>query len=246
MNKRVFAGASALSLALPGLIATMALMPAANAIESDDETREAGDQITSSATMEEQCKWVLLGAPSSVALTPIDADAEYNGTVMELSASLSSISIHTTGNQDTTPSFETFTECTFFASKFKPTATLGIDQLNFDAKISGGDADEGMNFSAKSTNPLSFGFTAGTDCTGWATAAETLNLSTTTAGTLLDLALTDVTSPVTIERGNDKCDLTNGSVTIDIPADLNPRSPGSVYEFAGPTLTTALATSETN
>lgn len=246
MNKRVFAGASALSLALPGLIATMALMPAANAIESDDETTSAGDQITSSATMEEQCKWVLLGAPSSVALTPTEAGAEYNGTDMELSASLSAISIHTTGNQDTTPSFETFTECTFFESQFKPTATLAIDQLNFDATISGGAADTGMNFSAEASNPLSFGFTAGTECTGWATAATTLNLSTTTAATLLDLSINDVTSPVTTSGGNDKCDLTNGSVTINIPAGLNPSSPGSDYEFAGPTLTTALATSETD
>lgn len=242
MNKRVFAGASALSIALPGLIATMALMPAANAIESDDETTSAGDSISSSATMEEQCKWVLIGAPSSVALTPTTAGEEYNGTDMELSASLSSISIHNTGNQDGNPSYASYTECTFFESKFKPTATLAIDATKFAASISGGDADTEMDFDAKAGNPLAFAFTKASECSTWATAAETLDLATTSAGTLLDLAIGDVTTPVTSAGENDKCQLTSGSVSINIPAGLNPTSPGSAYTFAGPTLTTALST----
>lgn len=248
MNKRVFAGASALSIALPGLIATMALMPAANAIESDDGegNLSAGDSISSSATMEEQCKWVLIGAPSSVALTPTTSGAEYNGTDMELSASLSSISIHTTGNQDSSPTYDSYTECTFFESEFKPTATLAIDATQFAASISGGAADTGMNFSAASGNPLAFAFTAASECSTWATAATTLDLETTSAGTLLDLSISNVTTPVTSSGGNDKCQLTGGSVTINIPAGLNPSSPGSDYTFAGPTLTTALSTAESD
>jgi len=244
MNKRTLAGVSALSLALPGLVATMALMPAASAIESDDDTTSSADRLSSSATMEEQCKWVLIGAPSGITLTPTTEGAEYNGDALELSSSLNSISVHSTGNLDESTSYASYTECAFFQSPFKPTATLAIDGTAFTAQVSG-SPDAGMNFSLSGGNPLAFSFTAddtsGT-CDAWATAATSLNLSSTSPATLLDLAIGSVTSPVTSAGNNDKCQLTGGSLTVDIPASLNPASPGAAYTFQGPNLTTALAT----
>ena len=245
MNKRVFAGASALSLALPGLIASMALLPAANAIESDDGAGNlsSGDQLSSSATMEEQCKWVLTGAPSGVTLQNT-AGAEYNGESLELSASIGEISIHSTGNQDTSPSYDTYTECAFFEAEFKPTATLSIGGTGFVASV-GEAPDSGMDFDVSDSNPLAFTFTkdpATGTCDAWATAAESLNLTDTDAGTLLDLSISDVTSPVTSGGNNDKCELASGEIKVDIPAGKNPSDPGSDYTFTGPTLTTALST----
>lgn len=247
MQNRKLAGATVLSLALPGLIASLAVMPAANAnISSDagDGNLSSGNELSSEATMEQQCKWVLIGAPSSITLSPTTPGAEYNGNRLELGSDLASdISIHSTGNLDGSIGYDSFEDCAFFDNIFKPTATLTIGDTNFTASV-GGDADTGMDFSVTESNSLDFTFTLdSTNCDAdWTTKAETLSLSSTAAGTILDLDLSKVTSPVTSETNNDKCKLSSGNVKINIPEGKNPEQAGADYTFSGPTLTTALST----
>lgn len=258
MNKRKLAGATALSLALPGIVASLSVMPAANlavipaanAIEAEDtnDTDSSFDTMSSSATMEQQCKWVLLGAPSSIAFSPEDSDAEYDGTELVLSYdSVSDISVHSTGNLDTNPSYGSYQDCAFFENVFSPKATLTLDTTLFAAKVNS-EVDTGMDFNISGSNPLDFSYNPNdTDCTGWATAVDT-GFELTSAlseSTILDLETSsadDVKNPVNSSNGNDKCMLTSDAVKVSIPAGKNPSEPGQPYDFDGPTLTTALST----
>ena len=238
MNKSFWAGVSALSLAVPGLIASVAVIPAASASTSAD--------IDSTATMEEQCRWVLLGAPTGLSLAT--DGTEYVGDALEMSAAVSQISAHSTGNDDSSPSFASFTDCTFFGDVFRPTVTVTLSDADFTAEYNDGStdiADNGMDFDLDDS-AFSLDLSTGTCDPIWTTDKDIDFTNSSLSSILLEIReITDVTSRVEDDgtgAGNDLCGL-SGTASVSIPAGKTPDGPGKLYTFTGPSLTTALSTS---
>ena len=239
IDRRKLAGALAVSLAMPGLIVSVSVLPAASASSQDAS-------ITSTATMEEECRWVLLGAPTGLTLA---ANGEYVGTSLEMSASVDTVSAHSTGNDDDSVSFDSFTDCTFFGSVTRPTITMSLDDSSFSASYVNDSSetvtDAGMGFDLDTSN-FSLNLT-GTCDAKWTTDTAIDFTNSSLSSILMEIGtISDVTARA--ENGvteNDVCGL-GGTASVDIPAGRTPDGPGKPYTFSGPALTTALTTSSTD
>jgi len=234
MKKMV--GASLLAASVPGLIFSITAVPMALGVDAD---------MSSSILTEEECTWVMLNAPSNFELEAASG-AEYEGVALTVSATTTNFDVHSTGNLDTSPTIDSHNECTFYGegNVTRPTVAMTIGDGDFTAAYSG-TADAALDFELDADNALDIAWSA-TDCDAiWTQSALNLHASALT-GTLLTIPLiANVTDPVAdgLSGSNDRC-LDDIEFEVIIPANMKPASPGATYTWTGPTLTTALSTSD--
>jgi len=234
MKKTV--GASLLAASVPGLIFSITAVPMALGADAD---------MSSSILTEEECTWVMLNAPSNFELEAASG-AEYEGVALTVSATTTNFDVHSTGNLDTSPTIDSHNECTFYGegNVTRPTVAMTIGDGDFTAAYSG-TADAALDFELDADNALDIAWSA-TDCDAiWTQSALNLHASALT-GTLLTIPLiANVTDPVAdgLSGSNDRC-LDDIEFEVIIPANMKPASPGATYTWTGPTLTTALSTSD--
>jgi len=203
--------------------------------------------MSSSILTEEECTWVMMNAPSSLALAPAVAGTEYEGVALDISVTSSDFDVHSTGNLDTTPTLDSHNECTFYGegNVTRPIVAMTIADADFTATYDSGTADTNLDFSLDADNALDIAWSA-TDCNvKWTQSGLNLHASALT-GTLLTIpVIGNVTDPVAdgLAGSNDRCQEDIG-FTVTIPANMKPASPGQTYTWTGPTLTTALSTSD--
>jgi hypothetical protein len=114
-------GAGLMSMSLTGFAGLLMLAPGAQADENPDNGSAA---VTAAVTTEEICGWNLIGAPGDFALAPADADAEYEGTAMDLLASFTdkaegtanTLNLYVSGTDQAAKSRTSTTACTWYVS----------------------------------------------------------------------------------------------------------------------------------
>lgn len=111
-------GAGLMSMSLTGFAGLLMLAPGAQA--NDDDSTAA---VTAAVTTEEICGWNLMGAPGNFALAPADAEAEYEGTAMDLFASFTNkgegantLNLYVSGTDQAEKSRTLTTACTWYVS----------------------------------------------------------------------------------------------------------------------------------
>ena len=236
MKKMV--GASLLAASVPGLIFSITAVPMALGVDAE---------MSSEITTEEECTWVMLNAPSDFELEPSDAGAEYEGVALSISATITNFDVHSTGNLDTSPTIDSHNECTFYGegNVTRPIVSMTIGDGEFTATYASGTADVALDFELDGDNALDIAW-SGVDCDAiWTQSGLNLH-ATALTGTLLTIpVIGNVTDPVAdgLPGSNDRC-LEDIGFTVTIPANMKPASPGATYTWTGPTLTTALSTSD--
>ena len=202
---------------------------------------------TTEVVTEELCTWYLLGAPSAIALAPAVDGTEYEGDLVEVSASFAEsseeeLNVYSSGNVsegDRT----TYGNCTFYSAVTRPIVTMSIADSDFTASAMVGitpTVDAPMDFQATTGNEFIVDQT-GTCTAAWTKADLSLKTAALTGVVMTIPTLGDVDDRVTI-TGNDRCkaDL---QIQIYIPAGKTPTYPGRTYTWSGPGFTTALTTS---
>ena len=238
MKKMV--GTSLLAASVPGLIFSITAVPMALGVDAN---------MSSEIVTEEECTWVMMNAPSSLALTPAVAATEYEGVALDISASNSDFDVHSTGNLDSSPSLLTHNECTFYGvgNVTRPIVTMSIGDGEFTAGYdnSGTDTpDVGLDFDLDADNALDIAWSGAACDAIWTQSGLNLHAAGLT-GTLVTIpVIGNVTDPVADGQAgsNDRCTADLG-FTVTIPANMKPLAPGKTYTWTGPTLTTSLTTS---
>ncbi len=222
-------------LAVSGLMISLGLsFSSANAETATTDT---------SVVTEELCTWYMLGAPSTIALTPAVPGTEYEGDLIEVSASFEEanedeLNVYSSGNV-TAGDRTTFGSCTFYSAATRPTVTMSISDADFTADASLGGADAGMDFEATTGNEFQVDQTSSCDVK-WSTSDINLKSGALSASPMSIATLADVDARVTSANDRCKADLT---VSIDIPGGKTPVYPGQTYSWSGPSFTTSLSTS---
>ena len=236
MKKMV--GASLLAASVPGLIFSITAVPMALGVDAD---------MSSEIVTEEECTWVMMNAPSSLALEPAVSGTEYEGVALDISVTSTDFDVHSTGNLDTTPTLDSHNECTFYGegNVTRPVVSMTIGDGDFTATYDSGTADAALDFELDADNALDIAW-SGDDCDAiWTQSGLNLH-ATGLTGTLITIPLiANVTDPVAdgLAGSNDRC-VDDIGFTVTIPANMKPASPGATYTWTGPTLTTALSTSD--
>ena len=236
MKKMV--GASLLAASVPGLIFSITAVPMALGVDAD---------MSSSILTEEECTWVMLNAPSNLELEPSVSGTEYEGVALDISVTSADFDVHSTGNLDTSPTIDSHNECTFYGegNVTRPIVSMTIGDGDFAAAYGSGTADAALDFELDADNALAIAW-SGDDCDAiWTQSALNLH-ATALTGTLITIPLIgNVTDPVAdgLANSNDRC-LDDIEFEVIIPANMKPASPGATYTWTGPTLTTALSTSD--
>jgi hypothetical protein len=196
---------------------------------------------------EELCTWYLLGAPSSIALAPASEDTEYEGDLIEVSASFpesteEELNVYSSGNVSA-GNRTTHGNCTFYSAATRPIVTMSIADSDFtaSANVSGiATVDSTMDFQAVTDNEFIVDQTS--SCLAKWTAADLSLKTDALTGVVMTIpTLGNVDGRVT-GAGNDRCkaDL---EIKINIPGGKTPTYPGRTYTWSGPGFTTALTTS---
>ena len=204
--------------------------------------------VSSEVVTEELCTWYLLGAPSTIALAPASDLTEYEGDLVEVSASfteetLEELNVYSSGNVGTSDS-TTHANCTFYSAVTRPIVTMSIDDNEFTASAMVGTtptADAPMDFSAIAENEFIVDQTS--SCAAKWTVSN-LSLKDT-ASTLSGVVMTIPTLAVVdgrVTTDNDRC-IADLVIKINIPGGKTPTYAGKTYSWSGPGFTTALATS---
>jgi hypothetical protein len=191
----------------------------------------------------------LLGAPSEIALAPVDPATEYEGDSVTVSASFTEsneeeLNVYSSGNVSAGDRL-TYGNCTFYSAVTRPIVTMSIADSDFTASAMVGitpTVDAPMDFQATTGNEFIVDQTRAALCTdAWTTEDLSLKTGATTGVVMTIPTLGDVDDRVTI-TGNDRCkaDL---QIQIYIPAGKTPTYPGRTYSWSGPGFTTALTTS---
>jgi hypothetical protein len=196
-----------------------------------------------SVVTEELCTWYMLGAPSTIALTPAVPGTEYEGDAILVSDSFeeadsAELNVYSSGNV-TSGSRSTHGNCTFYSAATRPTVTMSISDGDFTATANIGGADTVMDFSAATGNELVVDQTS--TCDGkWTTADLSLKTAALSGVPLTIPTLSTVDARVT-GTGNDRCKA-DFTVKINIPGSKTPTYAGQTYSWSGPSFTTALTT----
>ena len=202
---------------------------------------------TTEVVTEELCTWYLLGAPSTIALAPAVDGTEYEGDLVEVSASFTEsseaeLNVYSSGNVDAGDR-TTYGNCTFYSATTRPIVTMSIADSDFTASagVSGTPtADAPMDFEAVEENPFTVNQTS--SCGPEWTATDLSLKDGDLTGVVVTIPVkADVDDRVT-GTGNDRCkaDL---EIKINIPGSKTPAYPGRTYSWSGPGFTTALTTS---
>ena len=202
---------------------------------------------TAEVVTEELCTWYLLGAPSAIALAPANPETEYDGDLVEVSASFTEsleeeLNVYSSGNVSAGDR-ASYGNCTFYSAATRPIVTMSIADEYFTASadVSGTPTvDSTMDFEAVEGNPFTVNQTS--SCLAAWTAADLSLKDNALAGVVMTIpTLGDVKVRVT-GTGNDRCkaDL---EIKINIPGGKTPTHPGRTYSWSGPGFTTALTTS---
>jgi len=215
-------------------------------------TSASADEATTGTSIvtEELCTWYMLGAPSTISLTPTGGAVEYVGDVVPVSAAFAggdNLNVYSSGNV-TPGDRSTFGECTFYSSPTRPIVTVSISDDAFTAKATGIDgsgearSDTAMNFGAVSgTNEFNVDATPVSCGSPW--TVSDAGLAGTEAG--LRHVLTTISTLGGVDdrvtSTNDRC-VTDLNVNISIPDLMTPTHPGETYVWEGPAFTTALST----
>ena len=196
---------------------------------------------------EELCTWYLLGAPSAIALAPAVDGTEYEGDLVEVSATFAEttedeLNVYSSGNVSAGDR-TTYGNCTFYSAVMRPIVTMSIVDSDFTASagvLGTPTADAEMDFEAVDGNPFTVNQTS--SCGSEWTATDLSLKEGGLTGVVVTIPLkTDVDDRVT-GTGNDRCkaDL---QIKINIPGSKTPTYPGRTYTWSGPGFTTALTTS---
>jgi hypothetical protein len=202
---------------------------------------------TTEVVTEELCTWYLLGAPSSIALAPESEDTEYEGDLVEVSASFpesteDELNVYSSGNVSA-GTRTTYGNCTFYSAATRPIVTMEIADADFTASadVSGiATVDSTMDFQAVTDNEFIVDQTS--SCLAKWTAADLSLKSGALTGVVMTIpTLANVDGRVT-GSGNDRCkaDL---EIKINIPGGKTPAYPGRTYSWSGPGFTTTLTAS---
>ena len=202
---------------------------------------------TTEVVTEELCTWYLLGAPSTIALAPANPDTEYEGDLVEVSASFTEsneeeLNVYSSGNVSAGDR-TSYGNCTFYSAATRPIVTMSIADGDFtaSANVSGTPTvDSTMDFEAVTDNEFIVDQTS--SCLAAWTAADLSLKTDALAGVVMTIpTLGNVDGRVT-GTGNDRCkaDL---EIKINIPGGKTPTYPGRTYSWSGPGFTTALTTS---
>ena len=122
---------------------------------------------------------------------------------------------------------------------------MTIEDGVFSATYDSGTADTPLDFSLDTDNALDIAW-SGNDCADiWTQSALNLHASALTGTVITIPVIGNVTDPVADgdALSNDRC-LDDIGFTVTIPPNMKPNSPGASYTWTGPTLTTALSTSD--
>jgi hypothetical protein len=194
---------------------------------------------------EELCTWYLLGAPSTIALAPASPETEYEGDLVEVSASFTEtneeeLNVYSSGNVSMGDRAD-WGNCTFYSAVTRPIVTMSIGDPDFTASAMVGvtpTADAPMDFEAVEGNPFTVNQTS--SCAEW-TATDLSLIDVALTGVVMTIPIGDVDDRVT-GTGNDRCkaDL---QIKINIPGSKTPTYPGRTYTWSGPGFTTTLTTS---
>ena len=232
-------GAGLLAASILGLIFSIGAMPVALG-----ET--AG--MSSSVVTEEECTWKMMNAPSVITLSPTVGGSEYEGVALTISATLTDFDVHSTGNLDTTPSLTEHNECTFYGTGnvTRPIVSMSIGNGSFTATYGDSNtADNALDFDLDADNAFDITWSASDCAAKWTQSGLNLH-ATALTGTLVTIPLIgNVTDPVADANpgSNDRC-VDDLAFEVTIPANRKPAAPGETYTWTGPTLTTALSTSD--
>ncbi len=198
---------------------------------------------STSVVTEELCTWYMLGAPSSISLTPAVAGTEYEGDAILVTDSFEAadsadLNVYSSGNV-TQGSRSTYGNCTFYSAASRPTVTMSISDADFTASAGVGGLDIPMDFAAETDNELLVDQTS-TCVAKWTAVDLSLKTGALSGVPLTIPTLADVDSRVT-SSGNDRCSA-DFTIKINIPGSKTPTYPGQTYSWSGPAFTTALNT----
>jgi hypothetical protein len=197
------------------------------------ETTTATSSVIST---QELCTWFVDDLPSTVTLSNVDPDAEYEGVDFEVSETpVASLKVYVSGNLDT-GTFDANTECTWYN-------TDAIDGIEITLAVSTNDVtstpDSSLDFSL-SDNPYEISQTQLTcenrTAGDWSTNDQSLYFAALNSP-LATLAQADTSKVLAdAESPSDKCSL-DLTFALTIPGDMTPESPGVAYTFTLPTVT---------
>lgn len=230
-DKRFAAGLIALSLPLMMLAISS---PGANASTGVSSEVEAIDV----------CNWELGGFSGDLNLGPADANAKYEGEALDVSATISGLTLALSGAADETPLVSS-TNCSFYNIEKNGNVEFALATTNeFTANYdNSGTAtrDEAMDFSLTEAAPMSI--VADATAVGQCVASVQDGSWTSTAGSFHAVSdLANIFGLAAVENvhaanANVSCApaITVG-VTIKASAAV-PAGAGKHYTFSGPTLT---------
>lgn len=256
MNYEKLKGGLVAAFAGTGLIVSLGLGSGviANAEGVDNDTAQTSS-TDSTVLTEEQCTWFMIGAPTSITMSPgFESDGttplEYTGENLAISSDLSDINVYSSGNLGTGTA-TTNSECSFYTPEVAPIITYSINDANFAATYGSSVSDPGLDFVLSESLPLAIDLqekTAGTSATTCDDmfSVTDVNLFGTTNLSAVGMTIptvSDVTSPVATDQG-DRCE-TTASISTTIPAiTTQPAQPGVDYTWTGPTVQIVRSTSE--
>lgn len=186
---------------------------------------------------QELCTWFVDDLPTTVTLSNVDPDAEYEGVDFEVSENPdASLKVYVSGNLDT-GTFDANTECTWYN-------TDAIDGIEITLTVSSDDVastpDSSLDFSL-ADNPYGISQTQLTcenkSVTGeWSTNNQSL-YSGAVNSPLATLAQADTSKVLAdAQDPSDRCSL-DLTFELTIPGDMTPASPGEGYTFDLPAVT---------
>jgi hypothetical protein len=234
MIKKIFAAMSAM-IAVAGLSLSIApsFVGAAGEERLDwSAPADVGDATTSSTIpVPPWCDWRIGSLSETVALVPAEGeDEQYDGDAINLVFSGASINAYI-GGFDALTAKPAAENCSWFGETANG-AQLNVSMVGstFAASAADGGADDGMDFSASSTNPLvtTSNFTGSCAEDGFVDGGLGDLHSGATSGTVWTVD--------SLSAGTNNWCTFNIDYAITIPADMNPIYGNTTYTWTGPSL----------
>jgi hypothetical protein len=210
------------------------------------------DATTSAAVdTKELCVWYVSGVAGDVALIPdAGADTLYDGTVMDLTSgdTMTDVQIYVSGNdpdEEGGGTIDAHRDCTFYGVAEGISFQAELEAGSFLATDGDDARDEDMDFAPGDESSLVYdatgdGCRSGADGTGndWTIVdLEAVNGGGVAATAIATLAVADVVAQQSDTNEQNSACIVSQVVTVSVPDDLTPASPGTNYTFTGPTLT---------
>jgi copper chaperone CopZ len=235
-DKRFAAGLIAISLPLMMLAISS---PGANASEDP-----IGSGVQSEVEAIDVCSWELGGFSGNLNLGPADSEAKYEGAALDVSATITGLTLALSGAADSTP-LDSSTNCSFYNIEKYGNVEFKLTNTNsFTAKYDDGGVetrDEDMDFSLTSAAPMSIvadandvaACVASVDGTSWSNTDGAFEAVDETENIF---GLAEVEN-VHADNANVAC---APSITVGVTiksSEVVPAGAGKDYTFSGPTLT---------